>query len=188
MRRPAARKPSPKAVLPTPTEAVNQEHGRRLLVPMGYVIMTTGAQKSGAICVKCSRTQHRSVHGVCPSCGGSVHSKNWGNTLGLPDWMLTHPKWPANVWMSIEWKRDPKADVREGQQALLDAGRTVIAYDLWDAAYHVFCFEQDHPFIHVNRQLAMTLKNSAPGAIARTEGFDLRRDFWQAYAKTPPTQ
>lgn len=92
------------------SEADRQKAGVDLLRSLGYTVLESGKSRSK---VKCKR------------CGHEDWATGWqGNSVGLPDTMVTHPSW-GKIWMMAEWKV-PGGPVRKEQQDLIDAGHSTI--------------------------------------------------------------
>jgi hypothetical protein len=108
-------------------EATLQAHITSVLRTLGYTLMETGKSRSAV---------------RCPHCKGRHYATGWqGNTVGLPDLYIHREGWPAGTALAMELKT-PKGAVRPEQQALADAGCTVIVRTFSDALRWVRSFEE----------------------------------------------
>lgn len=110
-------------------EATLQAHITSVLRTLGYTIMETGKSRSAV---------------KCPHCKGKHYATGWqGNTVGLPDLYIHREGWPIGTALAMELKT-PTGAVRPEQQALADAGCTVIVRTFSDALRCVRSFEERH--------------------------------------------
>lgn len=71
----------------------------------------------------------------CPTCGHFFTPRGSNaNTPGAPDLLISHVAWPAPLWLGVELKTGPDAEVQPEQRALCEAGRTLIAWT-WEQVW-----------------------------------------------------
>ena len=110
-------------------EATLQAHITSILRTLGYIVMETGKSRSAV---------------RCPHCNVRHYATGWqGNTVGLPDLYIHREGWPSGTALAMELKT-PTGIVRPEQQALADAGCTVIVRTFSDALRWVRSFEERH--------------------------------------------
>lgn len=110
-------------------EATLQAHITSILRTLGYTVMETGKARSAV---------------RCPKCGAKHYATGWqGNTVGLPDIYIHREGWATGTALALELKA-PRGAVRAEQQALADAGCSVIVRTFSDALRWVRIVEERH--------------------------------------------
>ena len=91
----------------------------------GYIVLTTSRVRRGVRC-ECGRFRY-------PGGGDGV-------TPGCPDLLVSHPAWPAPMWLGIEVK-GTLTKVSAEQKRLADAGRILIVRSQDDIESYVAAYE-----------------------------------------------
>lgn len=84
------------------------------------------------------QTTHRVKLATCPRCKHKHPSRgDYGASKGVPDLLVSHPRWPAHCWLAIEMKRPGKWTYSSDEQKeLCECGRVAVATS-WDEALAV---------------------------------------------------
>jgi hypothetical protein len=106
------------------SEKMKQAEAISWLKDRGYVVLVAGQFKQRMRCTACSVWQWAS--------GG------YGNSKGLPDVWVSHPRWGKRVWTPLEYKQDEKSERKPEQVALVESGLSVFVWSLSMALQAVY--------------------------------------------------
>jgi hypothetical protein len=108
----------------TRSEKQKQQESISWLKDRGYVVLVAGQFKQRMRCSACSVWQWAS--------GG------YGNSKGLPDVWVSHPRWGKRVFAPLEFKQSEKAERKPEQVELVESGLSVFVWSLSMALQSVY--------------------------------------------------
>jgi hypothetical protein len=106
------------------TEQAKQSEAVSWLQARGYTVLVTGAFVRRIQCEKCGAWQW-------PHNG-------FGNAPGVPDLLISHPRFGTRIWTVLEFKQSAKAKRKPEQVALVEKGLSVFVWSLQMAITAVY--------------------------------------------------